>query len=65
MLQISQDKVWVWGESGPLAALESLSVKPPLNPFLADVEGIQGVDGGEMLEVNRPGIRDLPYSERL
>lgn len=38
-------------------------VQPALNPFLADVPGIQGINGAEMLQVDCPMLRELPYSE--
>lgn len=62
-MQVSQDKVWVWGDCSPSAIIDCQMVPPVLNPFLADVPGIQGIDGSEMLEVDRAMMRDLPYSE--
>ncbi|CAL5224943.1 g7712 [Coccomyxa viridis] len=61
-VKVSQDKVWVWGDCSPSAIIDCQMVQPVLNPFLADVPGIQGIDGSEMLEVDRAMMRDLPYS---
>ena len=55
--------MWVWGDCSPSAIIDCQVVPPPLNPFLADVPGIQGLDGSEMLEVDRAMMRELPYSE--
>ena len=63
MVQISQDKVWVWGDCRPSAIIDCQMVQPALNPFLADVPGIQGINGAEMLQVDCPMLRELPYSE--
>ena len=55
----------MWGDCSPSAIIDCQMVPPMLNPFLADVPGIQGIDGSEMLEVDRAMMRDLPYSEPL
>ncbi|CAN0003370.1 unnamed protein product [Scytosiphon promiscuus] len=39
--QVVQDIVWVWGENGPDAALESSLTPPQLIPELEDKEGIE------------------------
>lgn len=62
-MQVSQDKVWVWGDCSACAAVDCQVVQPALNPFLADVPGIKGADGSEWLEVDRAMVRDLPYSK--
>ncbi|CAN0162824.1 unnamed protein product [Ectocarpus sp. 12 AP-2014] len=56
--QVAQDMVWVWGENGPDAVLESLLTKPALVSALEDKEGIKS---GRVV----PGVvtqRDLAYS---
>ena len=53
----------MWGDCSPSAIIDCQMVPPVLNPFLADVPGIQGIDGSEMLEVDRAMMRDLPYGE--
>ncbi len=53
----------MWGDCSPSAVIDCQMVQPALNPFLADIPGIQGRDGSEMLEVDRAMMRDLPYSE--
>ena len=53
----------MWGDCSPSAIIDCQMVQPALNPFLADVPGIQALDGSEMLEVDRAMMRDLPYSE--
>lgn len=32
-MQVSQGLIWVWGESGPLAALEAANKKAPISTF--------------------------------
>ena len=34
--QIAQELLWVWPESGPLAALEAAASKPTLLPWMAE-----------------------------
>eukprot|EP00903_Cladosiphon_okamuranus_P017658 g16261.t1 len=56
--QVAQGIVWVWGENGPDAVLESLLTKPALVSALEDKEGIKT---GKVL----PGalmMRDVAYS---
>lgn len=55
----------MWGDCSPSAIIDCQMVQPVLNPFLADVPGIQGIDGSEMLEVDRAMMRDLPYSKLM
>lgn len=64
-VQIVQDKVWVWADSSPSNFIDCQMVQPALNPFLADIPGIHGADGREMLQMDRPLLRDVPYSESL
>ena len=64
-MQIAQDKVWVWADSSPSNFIDCQMVQPALNPFLADIPGIHGADGREMLQMDRPLLRDVPYSEGL
>lgn len=58
MQQVAQGIVWVWGENGPDAALESLLSKPALVSALEDKEGIKSgrVVPGALVQ------RDLAYS---
>lgn len=58
MQQVAQGIVWVWGENGPDAALESLLSKPALVSALEDTEGIKSgrVVPGALVQ------RDLAYS---
>lgn len=57
-LQVAQDLIWVWGENGPDAGLESAVTPVPLVPVLDDT-GV--VDSGR---VSTGAIyqRDLPYA---
>ncbi|CAN0539734.1 unnamed protein product, partial [Scytosiphon promiscuus] len=51
-IQVAQDLIWVWGENGPDAGLESALTQPALIPELSDSGRI----------VPAPvGHRDLPY----
>ena len=65
LAQIAQDKMWVWADSSPSNFIDCQMVQPALNPFLADLPGIHGVDGREMIQMDRPLLRDVPYSESL
>ena len=65
LAQIAQDKVWVWADSSCSNFIDCQMVQPALNPFLADIPGIHGADGREMLQMDRPLLRDVPYSESL
>lgn len=40
-LQVAQDAIWVWGENGPDAALESAVTPPALVAELDDEEGLR------------------------
>ncbi|CAK0787743.1 hypothetical protein CVIRNUC_010965 [Coccomyxa viridis] len=61
-VKIAQDKMWVWADSSPSNFIDCQMVQPALNPFLADIPGIHGVDGREMIQMDRPLLRDVPYS---
>ena len=65
LAQIAQDKVWVWADSSPSNFIDCQMVQPALNPYLADIPGIHGADGREMIQMDRPLLRDVPYSESL
>lgn len=55
--QVNQDLIWVWGESGSDAGLESALSNPPL---IAELEDTEGIKSGTVL----PGAvsrRDLAY----
>lgn len=56
--QVAQDMIWVWGENGPDAVLESAINPPVLIPELNDEEAIKSgrVTAGSVLQ------RDLPYA---
>ena len=51
MLQVAQDIIWVWGENGPDAALESAMSSPALHK----------VAPGKKVLKNAVTQRDLPY----
>ena len=55
----------MWADSSPSNFIDCHMVQPALNPFLADIPGIHGADGREMLQMDRPLLRDVPYSESL
>ena len=55
----------MWADSSPSNFIDCQMVQPALNPFLADIPGIHGADGREMLQMDRPLLRDVPYSESL
>lgn len=57
-LQVAQGLIWVWGENGVDAGLESAVTPAPLVPELDDTEGIESgrIDTGSIYQ------RDLPYS---
>ena len=56
--QVAQGIIWVWGENGPDAALESAVTPAPLIPELDDAEAVESgrVTAGAIYQ------RDLPYS---
>ncbi len=35
-LQVAQEMVFVWPESGPMAALEAANTKPVLSPYMTE-----------------------------
>lgn len=54
---MAQDIIWVWGEAGPDAGLESALAPMPLIPELDDEEGVK--DG--RVSAMPVSHRDLPY----
>ncbi|CAM9702713.1 unnamed protein product, partial [Laminaria digitata] len=56
--QVAQGLIWVWGENGPDAGLESAVTPAQLVPELDDAEGIESgrVITGTLYQ------RDLPYA---
>lgn len=56
-VQVAQDMVWVWGENGPDAALESALTPAQLIPELDDKEGLAS---GRVSPAN-VGQNDLAY----
>ena len=56
--QVAQGIIWVWGENGPDAALESAVTPAPLIPELDDAGAVESgrVTAGAIYP------RDLPYS---
>eukprot|EP00904_Undaria_pinnatifida_P002163 jgi/Undpi1/11948/HiC_scaffold_4.g01647.m1 len=56
--QVAQGIIWVWGENGPDAVLESAVTSPPLIAELNDAEAVASgrVTAGAIYQ------RDLPYS---
>eukprot|EP00752_Nemacystus_decipiens_P010524 g9372.t1 len=55
--QVAQDVIWVWGDNGPDAALESALTPPPLVPELADKELLES---GKIISAGGTH-NDLPY----
>lgn len=57
-MQVAQGIIWVWGENGPDAVLESAVTSPPLIAELNDAEAVASgrVTAGAIYQ------RDLPYS---
>ncbi|CAN0352871.1 unnamed protein product, partial [Hapterophycus canaliculatus] len=56
-LQVAQDIIWVWGENGPDAELESALTPAQLVPDLNDKEGLKS----GKVEAANIGMNDLAY----
>ncbi|CAN0159054.1 unnamed protein product, partial [Laminaria digitata] len=55
--QVAQGLIWVWGENGPDAGLESALTQPALIPELSDAEGLES----GRIAAAPVGHRDVPY----
>ena len=58
MLQVAQGMIWVWGDNGRDAGLESALTPAALVPELNDAEGLKS---GRVVALS-PYVRDLPYA---
>ena len=61
-LQVLQGMVWVWGEGGPSAFLDSAMVAAAALPQLAQEPGVRHASGGNVIMVTPPYTRDFPYA---
>ncbi len=64
LLQVLQGKVWVYGEGGPRAFIDSAAVQPARAPNLAVGESVREAGGGEALRLVQPYVREFPYGEQ-
>ncbi|CAL8461986.1 g1517 [Coccomyxa elongata] len=60
--KVLQGRVWVWGEGGPRAFIDSAAVQPAYVPELAVEEGIRHASGAEAVYFSVPYTRDFPYA---
>ncbi|KAK9908986.1 hypothetical protein WJX75_005595 [Coccomyxa subellipsoidea] len=59
--KVLQGKVWVFGEGGPRAFIDSAAVQPAYAPNLAVEETLHDANGGEAVRFAAPYVRDFPY----
>jgi hypothetical protein len=53
--------VWVWGEGGARAFIDSAAQAPACAPELAPTPDVRTAAGGEVLYTAPPYLRDFPY----
>ncbi|CAL8461632.1 g1163 [Coccomyxa elongata] len=61
-VKVAQEMVFVWPESGAMAALEAANTKPVLSPYMTEQRPYKTMSGEPVYTVGKSFMRDVPLS---